>query len=519
MSARTELVRYVIIVALVASVITGCDDPKPNIIIISIDTLRADHLGCYGNTMWDISPSPNIDKIAEQGIVFENFFATRGQTSPSIASMLTGKYPVSHHLRDNGQVLTQEHLSFITLLHDNRGYDTAGFASNLYKELNPYDRAGSKPNWWTRGLNAYGDGYNNNFKGEVRPGVVEDQWTWDERVEKQTANWIRNYDPNDDKPFFLWTHFYDPHKPYHPHPSCPDFYPEYAGPLKPCVDGGSDKITPFINEFTRSNKPMSASDHKKVMALYDASIYGVDMRIGRLMEQLKRKGMLDNTWIFITADHGDELGDHNNYYYHGASIYNSVLKIPLVVKGPEGEYKPNSRSRALVQNVDIAPTILKLAGAEPPAGNEGCSLIGLISGEASKIEREFAVFEWQSYIYSYTDGVHKYIFNPEWVWVQKPPYFKNNTAFKYEIDELYNLKTDPHEKINIFSSEEGEALRMRKMLLWWLDQPGHDRFGEHSKIYDPSMKAFEQLGYPGSKRRSGKRDFKPEKPKIVGKKK
>jgi arylsulfatase A-like enzyme len=474
--------------------------PPPNIVLLSIDTLRADRLGCYGNDMWGESPSPVLDRLAAQGILFERCFAPRGQTHPSIASMLTGKYPITHALRENGQGLHARHATIAELLKQG-GYATAGFASNLPVQADPVrNPAASPPSWWTRGFDACGDGYGGNFNAETGRGVIEDQWTWDERVEQQTLQWIDGYARRGEgKPFFLWTHFYDPHKPYIPHRSCPDYYPDYEGPLEPPIDlefgTPRDRVTELINEATRGGRPLEEKDHRKVLAMYDASLFGVDQRFGRILDALRAKGMLENTWIVFTTDHGEEMGDHNFYYYHGASIYNSVLAIPLIITGPG--VAPGRRTSSLVQNVDIAASIMDLADVDPPRMTEGLSLLDIARGGEEDIGRGFAVAEWQNKIYSYSDGRHKYIFNPNGVHPRKPPYFATEGGFKYDRFELYDLEADPGETRNLWEGNRALATALRDKLLEWLRLDGHDPTGRSSIVSEGMNEAMKQLGYTG----------------------
>lgn len=479
---------------LLIGIFWGCgpSDARPNFLLISIDTVRADHLGCYGNQMWDQSPTPQMDKIAKEGVVFERCIAPRGQTHPSIASMLTGKYPIAHSLRENGQWLKETHSSFIQYL-SFKGYRTAGFASNLYKEMNPLTHS-AQANWWTRGLDDFDDGYNGDFKGETDPNRVEDQWTWDERVEKKTLDWIKAFDSH--KPFFLWTHFYDPHKPYIPHPSCPDFYPEYEGPLKTPLgekDGKQvDNVAALIDPKTRAGQPLSKEDYKKVMALYDASIYGADLRVGRIMEALKQKGLLENTWVFITSDHGEELGDHNHYYYHGASIYDAVLHVPLIVMGPLA--KKGLRVKGEIQNIDMAPTILELASfGALPAGMEGESLVPALVGEKDGVTRKYAVGEWMHLIYSLSDGQVKYIHNPKGICPKKPPFMKEG-YFKYDTQELYFLDQDPKEQNNVIQDHQDMAEKFAKLLKQWKNLEGH-KPNEFSQTQTGINDVLKRLGY------------------------
>jgi arylsulfatase A-like enzyme len=239
--------------------------------------------------------------------------------------------------------------------------------------------------------------------------------------------------------------------------------------------------------------------------LYDASVYGVDQRLDRILSALKEKGMLENTWIFITADHGDELGDHNFYYYHGASIYDSVLWIPLIVLGPGLE--PGRRVKNLVQNVDIAPTIQAIAGIEPLSQIGGLSLLEVLRGEKEKIERDFVVGEWQDMIYSYSDGQYKYIYNPLEVCPVKPPFIKVDGCFKYEKEELYHVETDPWETRNILEGNEEVGRDLQKKLGKWIGQEGHERQMRRTMADPGVLEALKRLGYTdgGVKRKGSNR--------------
>lgn len=493
-----------LIIALCLLTVAACSPStdkgeRPNILLLSVDTLRADHMGCYGNDRWEISPSPNMDRLAERGVLFEQCYAPRGQTHPSIASMLTGKYPITHTLRENGHILPVMHRTIIQLLKGN-GYATAAFAANFPTKQNPFKPKKSRDAWWTRGCDSFGDGFGGDYRAATILAPIEDQWTWDERTEKQALEWIHDFDQAAGSPFFLWVHFYDPHKPYLPHQSSPDLYPSYEGPLDPGVvkvEGvPRDQVTALINKATQSGEGLSEEDHKKVLALYDASQYGVDQRYDRILSALNDRGMLDNTWIFFTSDHGEELGEHKKYYYHGASIYNAVLRIPLIIVGPETD--TNRRIDSLVQNLDLAPTILELAGITPLPGMEGFSLVEVLRGKTDATARDFAVAEWQEYIYTWFDGRYKYLFNPRGACPVKPPFMKVGGSFDYEKEELYDIKNDPTEQNNIVFENEDVAREMRKKLLDWIYLDQHQRSMKSSQTGDGTLEAIQALGYTGS---------------------
>ena len=506
----------------------------PCIVLFSVDTLRADRLGCYGNDRWDTSPSPVADGLAAEGILFENFSAPRGQTHPSIASMLLGKYPITHELRENGQKPRPGQVSFVELLAEG-GYATAGFVANLQAYT---FRTPQKPAWWTHGFETFGDGYGGRPIFEVQI-PLQDQWGWDKRVEEQAIEWIGKQARKEKEPFFLWVHFFDVHKPYLPERGCPYFMPDYTGPLllpdrklisryrylthpeegrERAGAESYDKVTPAIDQATLSGKSLAPEDHDYVLACYDAGVAGADGRIGRILMAMENAGLMDNTWVVYTSDHGEELGDHNNYYYHGASIYESVLRIPLLVRAPRESVRApredvraprGTRTAALCQNLDLAPTFLELAGITPPEEMEGISLLGLFTGKDRSAGRELAVAEWQDLIYSVSDGSMKYIFNPRKACPVKPPWVWHAGSsapqgFVYEREELYDLLRDPGEQSNIVAERQNVAREFKKRLGRWLNDPARQGgFSNNDDLSSEEKEILERLGYtaPSAERR------------------
>ena len=508
------------------------DAERPCIVLFSVDTLRADRLGCYGNDRWETSPSPVADALAADGILFESFTAPRGQTHPSIASMLLGTYPITHGLRENGQKPRPGQTSFVALLAD-EGYATAGFAANLqaFSVRTPRRAA-----WWTRGFESFGDGYGGDPLGETRR-PLQDQWGWDHRVETQAIEWIRAHAAKGKEPFFLWVHLFDVHKPYLPDESCPVFMPGYNGPLalpgraaKAAAPEDYDRITPAIDSATLSGRSLAPEDHDYVLACYDAGVAGADARIGRILKEMETAGLMENTWVVYTSDHGEELGDHNHYFYHGASIYESVLRLPLVVRPPDmvgnshdAEQPSDKRGDArglrigaLCQNPDLAPTFLELAGIKPPGEMEGISLLEILTGKSQTAARTMSVAEWQDLIYSVSDGTLKYIFNPRvacpvkppWVWTTDSP----PRGFVYEREELYDLLRDPGEKQNIAGSRPNVTAAFKKTLGRWLSDPARQEgFNDTTDLTPEDREILERLGYTAPTK--GRRDFVSGSPK------
>jgi arylsulfatase A-like enzyme/Flp pilus assembly protein TadD len=296
-----------------------------NVLLITIDTLRADHLPSYGYTG---VKTPNLDRIASESIRFEKAFAHAPLTLPSHASMLTGRLPISHGVRDNaGYHLDNEETTLAEILR-NKGYSTGAFVSSFILD--------SIFNL-QQGFDFYYDNFDTpEFQGKD-PRAIE-------RVagetEIQAEQWL---DQNASKKFFAWIHFYDPHDPYDP--------PE-----------------PYRSEYNS--------------APYDGEIAYTDSVIGKLIAKLKSKKLLDRTILIVTGDHGEGLGEHGESR-HGLFIYNSTIQIPLLIRLPSGKAKSIGE---LVRHIDVAPTILDLVGISSPSNVQGASLIPLINGK-DKSER------------------------------------------------------------------------------------------------------------------------------------
>lgn len=513
-SERRIIQSTVFVVVVLAFLVTGflnmcvTEAPQPNFVIFSVDTLRADHLGCYGNNRWDRSPSPVADALAARGVLFEECTVPRGQTHPAIASMLSGRYPITHGLRENGQRPGPEFHSFVEHLRSS-GYATAGFAANLKKEWSRGDER--RVGWWTAGFESVGDGFSGDPLREIKTDPLH-QSAWDQRVEEQALRWIEQQRTRLETPFLLWVHFYDVHKPYTLTLESPRFDPGYDGPLTAGATATEnpvlhpDPLTAALNAATLAGKPLAPRDQSYVMACYDAGIAGVDSRIGRILQALETAGLNENTWTVYTSDHGEELGDHNDYYYHGASIYDSVLRIPLIFSGPTTT-SPR-RIKGLVQNVDLAPTILELAGIKvsaPPM--EGRSFAELLEDDTvtTARHRELALAEWQDLIYAVSDGHTKYIFNPEDTCPVKPPWKgrggrgngEGARGFRYAVEEIYDLGEDPLEQRNLIDSRRNQARFMQGMLKDWLARlpVGGGRFAGRDIEADERWKLLEGLGY------------------------
>jgi arylsulfatase A-like enzyme/Flp pilus assembly protein TadD len=320
--------------------------PKPpNLILITLDTTRADRMGFLGS---DRGITPNLDSLAKQSAIFERAYAQVPLTTPSHAAMLTGTYPQFSHLEDLGAPLRPEVPYIPDLLHT-QGYQTAAF-------LGAYilDPAATAPGF-QRGFDFYDAGFHQRKPGEDRYKSVERRA---EDVANRALGWISRHPKG---PFFVWMHFYDAHDPYDP--------PE-----------------PFKTKYAS--------------APYDGEIAYTDSVVGSFVEVLQRHGLYENTVIAITADHGEAFGEHGEER-HGMFLYDETIHVPLLIKMPAAK-SVAKRIEARVALADIAPTLLEVAGVAAPKEMQAKSLVPLMNeaagGTASGGEQA---------IYSETNYAHR----------------------------------------------------------------------------------------------------------------
>ena len=303
--------------------------PAPNILLITLDTTRADRMGFLGSNR---GLTPNLDELASQAAVFTRAYAQAPLTSPSHATILTGTYPQFHQVYDFPDVLAED-LPYAPAILRSRGYHTAAFIGSIALDPN-----GGAPGF-DRGFDTYDAGFSTAAfdKEEDRYRTVERRGG--EVVEHALA-WLNSHPQG---PFFMWVHLYDPHEPYEP--------PE-----------------PYKSRYAAEP--------------YDGEIAYMDSAVGKLLRELKTRGLYDGTMIAVMADHGESLGAHgeNN---HGFFLYDETIRVPLVIKLPQtGAAEKRIENR--VELVDVMPTLLQIAGAAVPAEVQGKSLVGLM--KAGKAE-------------------------------------------------------------------------------------------------------------------------------------
>ena len=322
----------------------------PSVVLISIDSLRSDHLGTYG---YGRETSPNIDALADEGVVFERTMSTSTFTLPAHMSMLSSLNARVHGVINDGKRLTPS-ATLISEVFQRNGWHTAAVVGAPY--LN-------HEFGFAQGFDVYDD-ETISFASKSASHLGRTSLKTHQRA-------LELLDDFGTDPFFLFLHYWDVHFDYiPPYPFQLMFDPDYEGDM----DARDFLESPAINP------DMDPRDLEHIVALYDGEIALVDMFIGRLFGYLKRRGLWDNTMVIVTADHGDEFFEHGGKA-HRRTLYRETLQIPLVIKFPASRWGGH-RVASIAGVVDIAPTILEVAGLEALPESNGRSLLPQVTGGA-----------------------------------------------------------------------------------------------------------------------------------------
>ncbi len=318
---------------------------KPNLLLLTLDTLRADALGCYGN---EIVQTPNLDRLAAGGALFENAVCNIPATLTSHTSMMTGRLPRTSGVRFRTARVSdkEETLAEMLLQH---GYETGAMISG--KVLAPHFKL-------DQGFQTYSLGSINQDVNNQYP---------ERRAEETISEAIGFLKEKRNGPFFLWIHLYDPHTPYDaPAPYHSIYDPDYEGALRGTVRD--------ITRLTASKgSALSSRDREHLQALYHGEVTYMDHHIGRLLDFMEEQKILDNTLIAAIADHGENLGEGGRFF-HGDDLYEPALRIPFLLRFPK-KIQAGIRIAEQAQAIDLLPTLLALLGINSDVSMDGRSLV------------------------------------------------------------------------------------------------------------------------------------------------
>jgi arylsulfatase A-like enzyme len=470
---QTKIIVFLVVLIFSASFILYLyfknRNQNPNIILITVDTLRADHLSSYG---YQRATTPHIDQLAEDGTLFLHTIAQIPETLPSFCSIMTSSYPIDHGVRKNGYKLSTDKKTLAETLQDN-GYTTAAFVSSCVLDSST---------GIDRGFQFYDDTLQEDFLF-----LASCQRT----AEKTTESAIRWIEGNAEKKFFLWVHFNDPHSLYdppppfdlkfstQPHSSKMDIFIEKSGKM-------ASNINLFF-KIIRNRIRLNETAVQYMVDRYDGEIAFMDRQLGKLLEKFKEPG-LKNTLIVFTADHGESLGEHNYFFDHGDFLYENQIKVPLIISHPK--LPENQIVRNQVESVDIMPTIFDFIKVLTEANMRGRSLLPLLYDEDE--------IDFERFAFSESDICQENSIRPcSETGIKGKLYSLRTGKWKYILDkngqsELYNLLEDPLEMQNLIDEEKELAGLLDakiKSLIADKDDKGEQSLSEETK------EKLKSLGY------------------------
>lgn len=444
--------------------------PEPkrrNVVLISMDAVRVDHLGCYG---YGRDTTPNLDKLSKEGVLFENTITQAPYTLASHMTMLTGLFPTTHHVLHMSDALGPTFQTLAGRLRD-QGWFTAAFTGGGLMDAH-YGYA--------RGFDEYYDRIIAQEAPDVAGPLMHRVTPWLER--------------NKDLPFFIFLHTYQAHNPYRaPAPTGTMFLDKGAAwsriSLERFIGAG------YIHKYMSLSEP----ERQNVMALYDGGIRYLDENlIAPLVEDLKRLGLYDNTLFIVCSDHGEEFFDHVSWG-HSNTLYNELLRVPLIMKFPEEKFR-GRRVAPDARLVDVVPTVLDELGVKASRRSlDGESLIPVIQGKDTRDRFCLSVLPDNIFAdpmpgkISLIQGRYKIILNDRYtprayVYYSPPPPQEDPVM-------LFDLKRDPLERHNLASQKGEITRRMLAELQPYIRAVKNQRPGEKAVVDKELEERLRALGY------------------------
>ncbi len=386
---------------------------RPNVIFIIVDTLRADHVGCYG---YSRTTTPNIDMLAEDSIVFKNAIATAPWTSASICSLITAQYPAKLRMADWAATIDDQSLLLSEILREHN-YRTHGIISHIF----------------IAGRFGFGQG----FDGYDEANAQGEGHVSSPSVTRKATDYVRK---NKDRPFFLFLHYFDPHYSYVQHEKY-NYSPTYKGPQYSGMDW---------NNLMFRAPYMSGADVEYIKSLYDSEIAFTDEHIGRLIEELKALGLYEDALIVVTGDHGEEFVERGDHYIgHMRKVFQEMIHVPLVVKLPGKTQRRTVGS--FVSLIDLMPSMLNALDLKIPAQYDHAgSIIDFDDPDSGPDRIIFSETRWEL---NFQAVIHQ-----GWKLIQYP---------EMGIRMLFNLNEDPGEKQNLIDIHKERVRALEQALQSW----------------------------------------------------
>lgn len=432
--------------------------PPAHVVLITVDTLRADHLSMNG---YERATSPRLDAFAEEALHYEQAVAVLPKTGPAMTTHLTGRGPCQHGVTANHVMIPAE-VPMVAELFKAAGYRTAAFVSNPVLSVQK---------GYSRGFDVY--------REFAKAGGLD-------RLNRQALKWLGKQDWVE--PTFVWLHYIDPHGPYTPKGEYKALFQDDA------IARADARTLPTTYERLEGSPANYAhgvipayqqlGDENRVafyIASYDAEIRYMDDAVGEILDFLRERELFDELGIVFTADHGESLGEHDYWFEHGRYAYEACQRIPMIVKPPRGMGgTPGQRLGVQVSNLDTTPTLLAMAGIEANADLMGRSLL-----EPSTADEPLFIQNCSSYPDRFSG-------------VRVPP-FKFLRDIATGAEQLFDLSADPYETRNLIDESPDVVDRLRALYTMLADACQRRSMGESVEVTPDAetLRLLGELGYAG----------------------
>ncbi len=460
---------------------------RPNIVLITVDTLRPDHLSCYG---YEAITTPAIDRLADQGALFEQAFSDVTWTTPEMASVMTGMYAPRHGLHSSYQRLSRNARTLAEYLRAD-GFETTAIVGSfpldsifgLDQGFRTYDDTFTTPlsidpehppppDSIVEPVTSRFSDNRDEMADFLLDKAAHDAYRPDDQVTDTTLRWLSSHRH---EPFFLWVHYFGPHE-----------------------------------------KPQETADfvetQRRQLADYDRDIVTSDREVGRLLAAMEVAGLFERTAIILHADHGQSLNEHD-YFGHGRYVFDDGQRVPLIIR-PPGGLSPGRRITRMVRNLDIMPTVLAFASIAPEGTIDGTNLLGALRGESIPGPEETYVETYLSANHVFSDVIDitadtrlgfrrigfrtarwKLVINDPipFADMQDPDPVPTELHQRYYTEQLYDLRNDPGELHNVLAEHRDVADALRKRV--WQVQPRSEGDLSVVPVNEAVRERLTRLGY------------------------
>ncbi len=452
---------------------------RRNVVLITIDTQRADRISAYGYTEHQ---TPNLDRLAKEGVLFENAFCDVTWTTPSMASVMTGRYATVHGLRTSYQRLSPKATTLAETLHE-QGRATAAILGSfpldsmfgLDQGFDLYDDRFSLPLlvMETPLPTPAPTGELGRMRQKLFDRAINDAYRPDNEVSDRVIRWLREERRD---PFFLWAHYLGPH----------------------------EKPQPGTDEAERKRRQLAQYDPDTVIA---------DAQVGRVLDTLDELGLTEETLVIVHADHGQSLTEHS-YFGHGRYLYDPVQRIPMIMRLP-GVIPAGARVTRMVRNIDIFPTVLAATGIPPTMPLDGIDLLPVVTGEDFGGPEEMYIETYLSTLQLFVElvaGAKKIplgfrrlgMRTADWKFVISDPYeimdidnprpVTDEMRKQFYYEELFDLRTDPGENHDVIDENRELAARFLERV-WEFQQLAGPQQSEERGLTEGQRERLRSLGY------------------------